>query len=353
MQVSELGAATLLWLGRYAGELAALAAALLWAIAASIFARLGDRVPPLILNLTKGIVALGLLGVTLLLLQRPFPEVEFRAILFLLLSGAIGIGLGDTFYFRALGLIGARRSLLIESLAPPLSAVLAFLWLGESLKPANIAGIFLTLGGVIWVVSERMGQSSAPTIPQEDNHASQNSIAQQAQQKRPSSLRQGLGFALLAALGQASGAVLSRAGLADTAMDPLWSTLLRLGAGLGLLLLWLPLAQVIPAMAAPQSSKHSAAYSAQGRSGFLGLGLGSLSLRLLGIIAITAFFSTYLAIWLQQTSLKYSPAGIAQALSSTSPLFILPISLALGERVSLRAVMGVVIAIAGIALLFQ
>ena len=65
----------------WGGEAAALAAALLWAIAASIFARLGDRVSPLTLNLTKGIVALGLLGATLLLLQRPFPPVEFRAVL--------------------------------------------------------------------------------------------------------------------------------------------------------------------------------------------------------------------------------------------------------------------------------
>lgn len=56
------------------------------------------------------------------------------------------------------------------------------------------------------------------------------------------------------------------------------------------------------------------------------MGLGSLGLRLLGIISITAFFSTYLAIWLQQISLKYSPTGVAQTLSSTSPLFILPIN---------------------------
>ncbi len=347
VQAFGLGAEMLPGIGKYGGELAALTAALLWAIAASIFARLGARVAPLTLNLTKGIVALALLGATLLLLQRPFPEVEFRAILFLLLSGAIGIGLGDTFYFRALGLIGARQSLLLESLAPPLSAILAFLWLGENLKLANIAGIFLTLGGVVWVVSERMEPASSPNPASTDSRQLSQGNSSKISTPHNASLRQGLGFGLLAALGQAGGAVLSRAGLAETAMDPLWSTLLRLVAGLGLLVFWLPLAQAVPMMAAPQSSEHSA----QGRSGFLGL--KTLNLRLLGIIAITAFFSTYLAIWLQQTSLKYSPAGIAQALSSTSPLFILPISLALGERVSIRAAMGVVIAIAGIIFLFQ
>lgn len=354
IQATGLGAERLPWLGMYAGELAALTAALLWAIAASIFARLGDRgVSPLTLNLLKGIVAIILLGATLLLLQRPFPEVEFQPILFLLLSGAIGIGLGDTFYFRALSLIGARRSLLIESLAPPLSAIFAFLWLGENLKLGNIAGIFLTLGGVIWVVSERMDkmadQMTTPSSPPTPADPSQQSEKCPPQVRTPtcskqssSSLRQGIGFGLLAALGQASGAVLSRAGLAETAMDPLWSTLLRLSAGLGLLLIWIPLGQRLPIIAVSPSSGHSPQRRFDLRNW-----------RLLGMIAITAFFSTYLAIWLQQTSLKYSPAGVAQALTSTSPLFILPISLALGERVSLRAVVGVVIAIAGIILLFQ
>ena len=46
----------------------------------------------------------------------------------------------------------------------------------------------------------------------------------------------GLGLGLLAAMGQAIGAVLSRAALANTGVDPLWSTLLRLVAGLVLMI---------------------------------------------------------------------------------------------------------------------
>lgn len=325
--------------GSHSGELAALTAALLWAIAASIFARLGDRVAPLVMNLIKGFVAIALLLITLLVLQRPFPVVEPKAIWFLLLSGALGIGLGDTFYFRSLALIGARRSLLIESLAPPLAAVLALLFLGETLSLANIAGIILTLGGVIWVVSERLTGPNSPAG--EDRSPPQKPLSKpfQSQQEAVGSI-----YALLAALGQAGGAVLSRAGLTETAMDPLWSTLLRLVAGLGLLLLWMPLAKAVPQIAAPQSTGNHAPKPNASR--FIGF-------KLLGIIAITAFFSTYLAIWLQQTALKYSPAGIAQALTSTSPLFILPIAMALGEKLSARAVLGVVIALGGIILLFQ
>jgi len=76
------------------------------------------------------------------------------------------------------------------------------------------------------------------------------------------------------------------------------------------------------------------------------------SWRLAGIIFITAFASTYLGIWLQQISLKFSATGVAQTLSSTSPLFVLPIAAFLKETITLRAILGVLIALLGIALLF-
>lgn len=328
-------------IGAYRGELAALAAALLWAIAASIFARLGAKVSPLVLNLVKGLVAIALLLLTLVLLGRPFPPVAARPIAFLLLSGVLGIGLGDTFYFRALALIGARRSLLVESLAPPLSALLALAWLGERLSWANGLGIGLTLAGVSWVVSERL-----PATP--GNRFSLGQLRLQPPQASPPLI--GIGYGLLAALGQASGAVLSRAALAETAMDPLWSTLLRLVAGVGLLLGWMlwrgwALGLNPNLGLAPANRQRLISVEPPGRS--------PLTLRLVATIALTAFFSTYLAIWLQQTALKYAETGVAQALTSTSPLFILPIVWALGEHISARTLTGVLLSLLGIFLLFQ
>ena len=74
--------------------------------------------------------------------------------------------------------------------------------------------------------------------------------------------------------------------------------------------------------------------------------------RIWGLLLITVFLGTYLALWLQQVSLKYAAAGIAQTLFATSPLFVLPIALKMGERVTFRAVSGVVVALAGVAMLF-
>lgn len=296
------------------GEVAALVAAFLWAVSTVVFARLGKQLSPLVLNVAKGLVALCLIGLTLALGKIAAAGVDSLAIALLLASGIIGIGLGDTAYFASLNHLGARRALLMETLAPPLAALMALVGLGETLSPAAWVGIFLTVGGVSWVISERVPGTSAP----------QGQVVQ------------GVGFGLLAAIGQAAGAVLSRAALADTAVSPLWSTLLRLFGGLLImvsLLVW-----VQPRL--------------EGTQGSVGYQLGLLRTRaVLGGVAIAAFLGTYLGIWLQQTALKYASTGIAQSLTSTSPLFILPIAVALGDRVSLRAILGVLVALVGVWLL--
>ncbi|NER28068.1 MAG: EamA family transporter [Symploca sp. SIO1C4] len=78
---------------------------------------------------------------------------------------------------------------------------------------------------------------------------------------------------------------------------------------------------------------------------------GLFSGRALGAVCFAAFFGTYLAIWLQQTALKFTAAGIAQTLMTTSPLFVLPIVAFMGEVVTTRAILGVLVAITGVALL--
>jgi drug/metabolite transporter (DMT)-like permease len=311
-------------IAEFQGELAAISAALLWAVASVVYAYLGQKIPPMLLNLSKGLVAIALLLLTLFLrdfLLPPLPSPaflpppsspfntldQFALPLFLLfLSGAIGISFGDTVFFAALNQLGARRTLLIQTLAPPLTALLALLFLREQLTPIAWGGMSITIIGVAWTISERVSGNDTT----------------------PNPCLQGVSLALLAALAQAVGALLSRAALAQTAIDPLWSTLIRLLAGVSLLLLWI--------------------LWKQGRQVLSGLG----SQPLFAIVFVTAFFSTYLGIWLQQISLKFSPAGIAQTLGATSPVFVLPLAIALGEFVSIRAILGALLSLVGIALLF-
>lgn len=293
---------------QYKGEIAALTAAFLWAASSIVYVLLGRRIPPLILNLSKGVMAIALITLTLFLTRQPFPNIQWMPISLLLVSGVIGIGLGDTAYFTALNHIGARQTLLIETLAPPLAAILALVFLEESLDFSAWCGILLTLLGVAWVITER-----TPASVVSSPHP-----------------RQGVIWASLAAMSQASGAVLSRFALVESDITPLWSTLIRLIAGTVIVLFLL--------LIRPQTRDQSFQIV--------------WSFRLIGVIALTALGSTYLGIWLQQTSLKFSPTGIAQTLTSTSPLFVLPFAVWMGDKISLRALVGVLIALAGIAILF-
>ena len=300
----------------FVGETAALAAAFLWAAASVSYGRLGQQVPPLTLNLFKGAIAICLIIITLVLqalITQDFtlltPQIPPTILGLILLSGVVGIGFGDTAYFHAINHLGARKALLMETIASPLSALLALIFLQEKLSSFAWGGIFLTLLGVTWVISEQ--------TPEQGGQRSQ--------------LWMGIGWGFLSALGQAAGAVLSRSAFMAGEVNTLWSTLLRLIGGLIIVVI------LLTTQGAKKSGKIEAILARK---------------QLLATLVAISFGSTYLGIWLQQISLKFTPTGIAQTLLGTSPLFVLPLVMLLGERVSFRAYLGVMVAIAGIALLF-
>lgn len=291
----------------FRGELAALSAAFVWAMSSVVYSRVGQRIPPLQLNLIKGGFAIAMILVTLGLRGTFFPEIPTLSLLLLALSGILGIGLGDTAFFNTLNRLGARRTLLVQTLAPPLTALLAVTFLDEVLTKTAVFGTSLILFGVAWVISDRVSETPAET---------QN-------------LWQGTMWGVVSALSQAGGAVLSRAALAETPATPLSGALVRLVAGVAVLPLWM--------VWMPGAVKWKPVRSP----------------RMWGILAVAAFFSTYLAIWLQQTSLKFAPAGVSQTLGATSPLFVLPVAAWTGEKIGLRAVLGAIAAVAGVGLLFS
>ncbi len=289
------------------GELAALLAAFFWAGASLLFHRLGRSIPPLALNLHKGLLAGAGLGLVVLLRQEALPELPLASLAWLAFSGTIGIGIGDTAFFAALNRLGERRTVLMaETLAPPMATALAFLLLAEVLPPLAFLGIALTLGGVAWVIIEQTPSADSRREP----------------------LKAGILYGLLAALCQSLGAVISRGVLVETEIGFRWSALIRIAGGLVVLVFWLPLRgqSLVPR--------------------------AMCSLRIWPMILLAAFFGTFLGIGLQQFALERAPAGIAQTLLATSSLFVLPLVALRGEKVSPRAVFGALLAVAGVSLLF-
>jgi len=293
------------------GELAALVAAGLWAIASVLYGIVGQRIPPLQLNLIKGIVAIAFFSLTIWLTGESLSTSNHTPILLLCLSGVVGIALGDTAFLTAVNHLGARRVLLIGTLAPPMTAIAANIVLQEQLNFRAWCGILLTIMGVAWVVTER--------VPDTGDRRVKDSL-----------LIRGLGFALLAAITNATGTVISRVAFATGNVTPLWAALLRLSA-----------AELILVVGIWLSHKHQMSSYAYREPW-----------RIIFISCFASFCGTYLGIWLQQTAIKLTDAGVASTLMQTSPLFVIPLSLFLGEKVSWRAIAGVIIAITGIGLLF-
>lgn len=133
-----------------AGAAFSLMAAVSWAVAIVLFKRSGDDMSPLALNYFKNVVGLALLGVTLLVTGSELvpPGAQMWDVLFLIASGAIGIGAADTLLFRSLNILGAGRSAIVACAYSPLIILFSFLLLGERLTWLTAVGATLVLAAV-------------------------------------------------------------------------------------------------------------------------------------------------------------------------------------------------------------
>jgi len=134
------------------GEFFALASALCWALAIILFRRAGDALPPFELNLFKNLLGFSLMVPTLAIVEG-FQLGAFtpQEIGIALVSGFLGIALADTWYLRALSLMGASRTGIVASLLSPFVILLSVLFLGESLRGWQLAGFGLVMGGILLV----------------------------------------------------------------------------------------------------------------------------------------------------------------------------------------------------------
>lgn len=141
----------------HAGEIAAFATALCWTVTALAFESAGRWIGAVSLNLIR--LVLGLVFLTIVCWVRTGMLMPLNATvhawIWLAISGVVGLTLGDLCLFRAFVLIGARLSMLVMALVPPITAVLGWALMGETLVVRELVGMGLTVAGVGWVVSER------------------------------------------------------------------------------------------------------------------------------------------------------------------------------------------------------
>lgn len=292
----------------HAGELAALGTAVCWSVGSLLFAETARRAGAFALNQFRITVALILLSLILLVSQRGagFPVIPRSGAVWLAVSGLVGLTIGDLGYFGALLRLGPRMAAVLSALAPPITAVLAWPLLGESLGPRALGGMGLVLLGVVAVVLDRSGD------PIPAGHR-----------------LQGVLLGVLAAACQAIGLILSKQGMRE-GIDPLPGVVIRMAAAtFGV---WI-LALLTRQLAAPLRvwKDRTARWNGIGAT-ILGPTLG---------------------VWLSLVATQKTQTGIAATLMATVPVLVLPlVILVRHEKVSPRSIFGAVLTVLGVALIF-
>jgi drug/metabolite transporter (DMT)-like permease len=125
---------------------------LCWALAIILFRRAGEALPPFELNLFKNLLGFSLILPTLAVVEG-FQLSAFspQDIAVTMLSGLLGIAVADTWYLRALSLMGASRTGIVSGLLSPFVILLSIMFLGESLRGWQLAGFALVMCGILLV----------------------------------------------------------------------------------------------------------------------------------------------------------------------------------------------------------
>jgi drug/metabolite transporter (DMT)-like permease len=283
----------------HAGEVFALAAALVWSGAVVLYKRASDTVHPIALNIVKNAFSLALFVPTILLAGgfglSTMHGWDFAA---LVASGVLGISISDTYLFKALQLLGAGLYSIVVCLYGVFVISLSFLFLGERLTAVQLAGVALITGAV------------AVAVYQKDRT-----------HRERSQVLLGLAWGVVAMLSIAISVVLMKDALNRvTALDAIT---VRVGAGLVALLPF-----------------------AVGRSGA----------RILATLRGPhwkstlwgSFLGMYGATLLWVLGMQYTLASVASSLNQLSNVFVFVLAvLFLHERMTARKVAGILVATAG------
>jgi DME family drug/metabolite transporter len=219
----------------------------------------------------------------------------------LAISIVVAIALGDVMFFESARFLGLARAMTVSMVYPLMSAGFAALFLGEPLSARVTAGAVVTLTGLAVIVRARNGE-----------------------RVREEHLGRGLAAALVAAVAWAASLLVLKPAVGS--LDPITTQAVRL-----------PLAALV-LFATPWGWGAPRQVLTAGRS----------TLRRVALLGVITAMSSVLFV----TSVKLADVAVAAVLSSTAPLFALPLGLIfLGERVTRTALVGTALAVGGVALI--
>lgn len=291
----------------FIGEIAALSAAVLWSVNAIVLSEALLRVGSFNVNIGRLFFASVFLLTTILLFSLPF-NLFWQQYFYLILSGIIGLVIGDLGMLKAYQLIGPRLGMLVMSFVPSISVILAFIFLDEILTIFQILGIIITSLGLAVVVLQKKNVA----------------------EKFHFTPKGGL-YALIAALGQSVGLIFAKEAFNFAPMNEFVATFVRIIFSLVLLVV---LGRVLGI------SKNPIRVFKNDKMAFKLIIWGGILGPFLGITASLIAISN-------------TNVGIASTLMATVPILMLPISkFYYKEKLSLFSIWGTILSVFGIGVIF-
>lgn len=307
----------------HTGEMISLIVAILWTFSAWF----ADKSSRLLGSMVTNVLRLVLASLFLSLIVgaacgKPYPAYADSATwLWLSLSALVGYVFGDFCLFNCYLSIGPRYGQLLMTLAPPLSAITAWLLLGESLSLQSILAVCVTICGICLSILSRGS----------DRHIHLNLPLK------------GILLGIGAAVGQGVGLVLSKIGMmhyeaalpADAAarwneMIPFAATLIRALVGAAGFLLLLGIQKQFGHLKAAFGNPRGMRYA-----------------------MLLTLFGPVLGVSLSLMAVQYAPAGIASTLMALVPvLIVIPDALFNHHRITPKEILGLAVTMSGVALFF-
>ena len=277
------------------------------------FESAGKRVGALSLNLIRLMIGLIFLAIYNAIFNDGFlPSATGYQWFWLALSGVVGFVLGDLFLFQAFILIGARISMLIMALVPPIAAFIGWITLGERLSGMQFLGMGITLLGIVLVMSTKLDLKKGAF----------------GKTLKMGPIVLGSFLALGGAIGQAAGLVLSKKGMQD--MNAFEATQIRIMAGV------IGFSIVITLF---KRWKHL---------------LGAMKdLKAMKFMTIGSFTGPFLGVSFSLLAVQHTDTGVAATLMALTPVMIIPPAILLNkERIKTIEIIGAIVSISGVALFF-
>lgn len=299
----------------YQGEIFALITSFCWTVSALSYESAGKKIGTVPMNLIRMLIAFVFVSLYTLVVRGkilPF-DADSGTWFWLLISGLVGFVIGDIMLFQAFVTIGARVSMLVMSLVPPITAILGWMILGETMTGKQILAMMVTVSGIAMVMLKRKKKVNG------DGNSKPGKI---------SVTIIGLLLALGGAAGQAGGLVISKKGMGN--YDAFAASQIRIIAGVAGYLIIISIAGLW-------------------KKTFAGL----KNISAMKAVTLGSFVGPFLGVSFSLIAVKYTSTGIAATLTSLAPvIIILPSMLINKEKISFIEVAGAVISVAGVALFF-